>query len=89
MEQQGKVFSLHEAGPLGIHVGKNYIGSFTPYIHKTIPEGLLALSAKDNDRELLEDVLGDYLHDPGEGEGFLNDTKVLSTNMIDKLIQPF
>lgn len=69
-------------------MGKNYIGSLTLCTHKTIPEGLLALSAKDNDRELLEDDLGDDFHDPGEGEGFLNDTEVLSANMIDELIQP-
>lgn len=69
-------------------MGKNYIGSLTLCTHKTIPEGLLALSAKDNDRELLEDDLGDDFHDPREGEGFLNDTEVLSANMIDELIQP-
>ena len=30
------IFSIHVAGQLGIHMGKNYPGSLTPHIHKTV-----------------------------------------------------
>lgn len=68
-----RIFSAFDAGTIEYPTGKITLApSYHTHIKQSILGGLLGFSVKDSTQEVLEDDLGDYLRDLGEGKGFLN-----------------
>lgn len=73
VEQQGKEsFQRLMLGQLNILWKITLAPSYHTHIKQSILGGPFGFSVKDSTQELLEDDLGDYLRDLGEGKGFLN-----------------